>query len=193
MGPTTDLATAQTIADAVVGNITFADQSAAAQALQDFYRAAGDVGADAASQQLGTDAFANLTLPSVQELVDQSLQRVQGIVQTQRDIISTAVRNGVTNGSSASSIAADINETLLDPARANLIAITEGNRAYNAATTDSFQAAGIEQFNWNAYDDACEECVDLEEGSPYDLSDETPPDHPNCRCWQSAVIDTGSQ
>lgn len=192
MGPTTDLATAQTIADAVVGNINFADQSAAAQALQDFYRAAGDVGTDAASEQLGTDAFANLTLPSVQELVDQSLQRVQGIVQTQRDIISTAVRNGVTNGSSASSIAADINETLLDPARANLIAITEGNRAYSAATIDSYQAAGISQFDWVAYDDACPECLDLEGGSPYDVGDDIPPDHPSCRCYTTAVIDTGS-
>ena len=190
MGQTEDPAIAKTIADAVVSNINFANQAEAAQALKDFYSAVGSVGADAASAQLSTDALK--TLPSVQELIDASLQRVQGIVDTQRSIISTAVRDGVTNGSSAKTIADQINATLLDPQRAQLIAVTEGNRAYNAATTDSYLAAGIEQFNWNAYDDACEECLALEDGSPYDISDETPPDHPNCRCYQSAVIDTGS-
>ena len=189
MGPTDDPAIARTIADAVSSSITFADQDAAAQALKDFYTAAGGIGADAAGQQLGADVITSL--PSVQELVDASLQRVQGIVDTQRDIISTAVRDGVMNGSSAQTIAGQINETLLDPARSQLIAVTEGNRAYAAATIDSYQAAGISQFNWVAYDDACEECIALEEGSPYDVSDEIPPDHPNCRCYTTAVIDTG--
>ena len=141
MGPTDDPATARTIADAVAQNITFADQSQAAKALQDFYQAAGSIGADAAGEQLATDAIT--TLPSVQELIDASLQRVQGIVDTQRDIISTAVRDGVMNGSPASTIASQINDTLLDPARSQLIAVTEGNRAYAAGTIDSYRAAGI--------------------------------------------------
>lgn len=187
MGPTEDLATAKTIAAAAVsGNVSFKDQDAATSALKDFYTEAGNVGADAAAEQLHNSAIDNL--PSVQDLLDRAGITIKNITDTQMDQISTAVRDGLMNGDPASVIAGRINAGLLDEPRAQLIAVTEGNRAYNAATTDSYQAAGISQFNWNAYDDACPECLDLEAGSPYDVSDETPPDHPNCRCFQTAVI-----
>ena len=187
MGPTEDLGTAKTIARAAVsGNVTFADTAKATKALQDFYTEAGNVGADAASEQLHNASIDNL--PSVQDLLNKAHITIKNITDTQMDQISTAVRDGLMNGDPASVIAGRINAGLLDEPRAQLIAVTEGNRAYNAATTDSYQAAGISQFNWNAYDDACPECLDLEAGSPYEVSDDTPPDHPNCRCFQTAVI-----
>lgn len=186
MGPTTDAATAATIARAAVtGNVTFKDQPAAVQALKDFYTAAGDTGASAAAEQLGNDAISNL--PSVQELLDKAHITIKNITDTQMDQISTAVRDGVMNGSPASQIVTAIDSQLLDPAKSQVIAVTEGNRAYNAATTDSYAAAGITEFYWNAYDDACPACLDLEAGSPYPLDDETPPDHPNCRCFQTST------
>lgn len=188
-GPTDDPSMAATIASAAVsGNVYFADQSAATQALQDFYTAAGNIGADAASIQTGSVLD---NLPSVQELLDKAGITIKNITDTQMNQISTAVRDGLVNGSPATAIAQSINETLLDPARAQVIAVTEGNRAYSAATMDSYQAAGISQFNWVAYDDACPECLELEGGSPYDVGDDVPPDHPNCRCYTTAIIDTG--
>ncbi|MGB9152329.1 MAG: phage minor head protein [Alphaproteobacteria bacterium] len=187
MGPTTDLETAKTVARAAVsGNVTFADQAKATDILKEFYTQAGKVGAEAAGEQINADPIANL--PSVKELLDKAHLTIKNITDTQMDQISTAVKDGLMNGSPASVISDQINAGLLDASRADLIAVTEGNRAYNAATTDSFQAAGISQFNWNAYDDACPECLDLEAGSPYEVSDDTPPDHPNCRCFQTAVI-----
>jgi len=186
MGPTTDLATAKTIASAAVsGNVTFADQTVATNALKDFYTEAGKVGASAAGEQLQASPLDNL--PSVQTLLDKAGITIKNITDTQLDQISTAVRDGVLNGSSAADISSAINSTLLDPARANVIAVTEGNRAYAAATIDSYQAAGLSEYFWNAYDDACPECLDLEAGSPYPIGEETPPDHPNCRCWLSST------
>jgi SPP1 gp7 family putative phage head morphogenesis protein len=177
---------ASTIAHAAVtGNVTFADQPTAVQALKDFYTEAGKVGADAASSQLQASPLENL--PSVQTLLDKAGITIKNITDTQMNQISTAVRDGVLNGSSASTIADSINETLLDSARAQVIAVTEGNRAYNAATTDSYAAAGLTEFWWVAYDDACPECTELQDGSPYPLDDETPPDHPNCRCYQTST------
>ena len=186
MGPTTDIATASTIAHAAVtGNVTFAGQPTATQALKDFYTQAGKIGSSAAGEQLSASPLDNL--PSVQTLLDKAGITIKNITDTQLNQISTAVRDGVMNGSSAQTIADSINETLLDPARSQVIAVTEGNRAYNAATTDSYAAAGLTQFFWVAYDDACPECLEIEAGSPYDLSDETPPDHPNCRCYQTST------
>ena len=186
MGPTTDPATAKTIASAAVsGNVTFKDQAKATDALKDFYTQAGNVGADAAADQLKNDSITDL--PSVKDLLDKANITIKGITDSQMDQISTAVRDGLMNGSPASVIADNINATLLDAERAQLIAVTEGNRAYNAATTDSYQAAGISQFWWNAYDDACPECLEIEAGSPYPVDSDTPPDHPNCRCFQTST------
>ena len=170
----------KTAVAAAVGGHVSVDTTAAAKVLSDFYTEAGEL-----------QGVTLKDLPSVQQLIDTSLQRCQGIADTQRSQIVTAITDGINAGQPASAIASTINGVINDPARAQIIATTEGTTAYNAATTDSFVAAGISQFNWIAYDDACPECLELEAGSPYDVSDETPPDHVNCRCWQQAVIDTG--
>ena len=129
MGPTTDLGTAKTIARAAVsGNVTFADQAKATDILKEFYTQAGKVGAEAAGEQINADPIANL--PSVKELLDKAHLTIKNITDTQMDQISTAVRDGLMNGDPASVIAGRINAGLLDEPRAQLIAVTEGNRAF---------------------------------------------------------------
>ena len=67
--------------------------------------------------------------------------------------------------------------------RGDVIATTEANRAYSLAALDTYQSAGVTQWNWVAYDTACEACLDREANSPYDITDtDCPPEHPNCMC-----------
>jgi Papain fold toxin 1, glutamine deamidase len=69
-----------------------------------------------------------------------------------------------------------------------MIAIPETNRAYNAASIDTYQAAGLTEWEWVAYDEACDECSS-QEGN-HSIGDPYPPEHPNCRCGVSPVVDS---
>jgi SPP1 gp7 family putative phage head morphogenesis protein len=82
--------------------------------------------------------------------------------------------------SSQQEISASINSIINDPARADMIAITETNRAYNAATIDSYQAAGVTTWTWQAYEGACDICLSQE--GEHVMGDPYPPAHPLCRC-----------
>ena len=171
------------ISGAVKGNVRY-DTTAAAKQLQSMYQEAGQIGAETAAGQIGADTVLD-NLPSVQDLLDRASITVKNITDTQMSQISTTIENGIRSGLGSGDITEQITGIIGDPARAQLIAVTETNRAYNAATTDTFIANGITRFNWVAYDGACPECEELQAGSPYDVGDEVPPDHPNCRCWQS--------
>lgn len=65
--------------------------------------------------------------------------------------------------------------------RADTIAITETARSFNEGALDSYAAAGLPGWTWLAYEEACEECSDLD-GESFTYGDETPPAHPDCRC-----------
>ena len=111
---------------------------------------------------------------------------LDGIGQTSIDRIGNAIASGVSQGFPARTIASSVNAIIADPVRAMTIAVTESNRAYNLASVDQYAASGTKQFEWIAYDTACPECAALE--GVHDLSDDVPPEHPNCRCTVAAVV-----
>ena len=105
---------------------------------------------------------------------------VRGITDTTLSRMGDIIANGLEEGWSYRDISDGVGALIDDPARADVISITETNRAFNASAIDEYQAAEMPGWEWLAYDGACDEC-ELEAG-PHDFGDEYPPAHPNCRC-----------
>jgi SPP1 gp7 family putative phage head morphogenesis protein len=117
---------------------------------------------------------------------------ITGIKGTTIDRIGNLIGDGVAQGLPAKEIGKTINDFVNDPARAEMIAITETNRAYNEGAVDQYSQFGVSEWDWVAYDDACIDCLSIQDGSPYSTNDSqlVPPEHPNCRCTVNAVIST---
>lgn len=163
-------------ADAVAANVTF-DSSRAATMLSSLYTTAGDLGSKTAASSLGTDAVASR---STAQLLQDAGITLKGISDSAMGRMSNAIANGIAQGSSARDIGTAVNDIIIDPRRADVIATTEANRSFNAAFQDQLSAAGETQFDWITDGDPCPECADLE--GPQDLDVEPPPLHPNCQC-----------
>jgi SPP1 gp7 family putative phage head morphogenesis protein len=114
---------------------------------------------------------------------------LNGINQTTLDRISTAISDGLQNGQDARTIGSTVDAIIDNPTRADMITITETNRLYNAASVDSYQAAGCTQFTWVNDADPCPECIAL--AGVHSIGDDTPPEHPNCQCYITAILPSG--
>jgi len=170
---------------AVKSNISMSNAKAT-NVLKDIYTAGGAAGAKDAAQVVRSDAV--LAGKGLQNLLDKAGITIQGINDTTMTRISDSLLLGISQGMSARDIGTAIDLIINDPSRADIIAVTETNRAYNASAVDTYQSAGIEQFDWLAYDGACEECLDQELANPHDITDDYPPEHPSCRCTVAAVL-----
>ena len=106
---------------------------------------------------------------------------------TSYDRLGTQLADGIAVGLSPTKLASSIQDSLASPERSLTIALTEGSRAANAATMDSYQALGVAQIQWVAAD-PCEECdidgeiADVDGTFSNGLSADDIPVHPNCRC-----------
>jgi SPP1 gp7 family putative phage head morphogenesis protein len=114
------------------------------------------------------------------ELMRNAGVTVRGIEQTTLNRMGDVIAQGLEAGSTYQEISGNISTMLDNPARADIIAITETNRAFNASAIDEYKASGMEGWEWLAYAGACDICGD-EEG-PHDFGDDYPPAHPSCRC-----------
>ena len=85
-----------------------------------------------------------------------------------------------------------VQDVIEDPARAEMISNTEYARAMTEANLATYAENEVEELDWLAESDACEECKENEEASPIKAGDEWPngdvPCHPRCRCAISAHI-----
>ena len=107
---------------------------------------------------------------------------------TSYDRLGTQLADGIAVGLSPTKLAASIEDSLSNPERSLTIALTEGSRAANAATMDSYQALGVAQIQWVAADPDDEECdidgeiTDVDSEFSNGLTGDDLPVHPNCRC-----------
>ena len=138
------------------------------------------------------EAAAQVTSGGLNDLWDAAGITARGIGQTTLREIGTSIGAVIASGGTWRQASDAVQQVISDPARSDLIAITETNRAYVAASLDTYTANGADGFNWVAYDDACEECQAEEDANPHDLSDDGPPEHPSCRCTVEAVFADGS-
>lgn len=119
----------------------------------------------------------------LKELLDQADVTIKGLTDSAIDRMGNVLADGLARGDSFQTTAKAVTDIVADPARADVIANTEFARAMSAANVDTYAANGVEQVDWIAEDDACQACLDNEDGSPYDLGDApTVPEHPDCRC-----------
>lgn len=121
-------------------------------------------------------------------LLDEQGVVIQGMSDTTVDSIGEIISQGLAIGAPVDGVASRINEYVDNPDRAFLIAQTETSRAMIGGQADQYQQLGFSQFEWLAYDGACDLCLDEEDSNPHDFGDEQPPGHPSCRC---SIIGTG--
>ena len=105
---------------------------------------------------------------------------LRGISDTTLTRMSDAIANGLSNGDTHTQIASALDAITLDPARSDVIAITEASRGMNDAFIQTVADAGYSQWEWLTDADPCPECED--EAGLHDIGDDAPPEHPNCRC-----------
>lgn len=120
-------------------------------------------------------------------LLDDAGVTVQGIADTTLDRMGTLLADGAAKGLSVDELADQLHSLVNDPNRAYSIANTELARATSAATADTFEENGIEQWEWLVSDGACDECEAEADSGPRSLGDDQPPLHPSCRCAMTPV------
>ena len=184
--PLEDVAHMKAVAQGAVKSNISMSNAKATNVLKDIYTAGGTAGAKDAAQVVRSDAV--LAGKGLQNLLDKAGITIQGINDTTMTRISDSLFLGISQGMSARDIGTAIDLIINDPNRADIIAVTETNRAYNASAVDTYQSAGIEQFDWLAYDGACDDCSAQEDANPHDITDDYPPEHPSCRCTVAAVL-----
>lgn len=169
------MASPNSLADLAVAQGVRFDPAQASMALGNLYTDSADLAGG--TTQSVADLLANrgITLSGVS---DSSMQRM-----------SDAIANGLANGDTHTTIADAVNGIIADPARADVISITEGNRAYNDAFIQTLADAGETQFDWVNDDDPCDDCQGLL--GIHDITDDPPPEHPNCRCI-AVMVPAGS-
>jgi SPP1 gp7 family putative phage head morphogenesis protein len=119
---------------------------------------------------------------------------LRGISDTRANRIGRLIADGAARGAPVSEIAGDIADVMGDEAWAQMVAMTELNRAMTATTLDTYTENGIERCEWSVADgSACEECADLDGetadvGDSFSTGDDGPPAHPNCGCVLLPVI-----
>lgn len=174
---------------AVAQNVTL-DSAPMTKALTNLISDAGQLGNIGGSKQVQRIPLTKIG-PGLQARLDAVDAVTQGIGDTSLTRIRASIIDGITNGLSASDIADQINSVIADPYRADMIAITETNTAYNAAALDTYAQADVIGWDWIVYDGACQECLDGASNNPHPMSDgDVPSDssHPNCRCTITPVL-----
>ena len=106
---------------------------------------------------------------------------IQGISDTTVNSIGNKIAEGLANGAGVPEISSSISQYLGSSSRADLIATTEVARAQNEGQSQELQGMGFGQWEWMAYDGACDDCMGRD-GVIFDWGDPRPPEHPNCRC-----------
>ena len=159
------------------------------------YNAAITSAIEAAARQLAAEIETSATLPETfagNYLRDNSLSKLTGeIAETTKTRLRTAVADAFDAGGTADDIVAAIKSEMDDMSdkRANLIAQTEVNQAYNAGRAALAGAAGMSEKSWATESgDPCPTCTANEAQGwiPIDAffssGDAQPTAHPMCYC-----------
>ena len=129
-------------------------------------------------------------------LLDEQGVTIQSIASTRIDQLGAALADALENGDSPATLARAIRSLLTDPAWADLVAVTEINRAVSAATLATYRQMGVGAKSWmTAADDRvcptiCEpNAIDgaIPLTAAFNSGDTAPPGHPRCRCALDAA------
>ena len=129
---------------------------------------------------------------SLEKILSGAGITIKGIDRVGYERIGSALADSFALGLSPSRSAKLILDTISDPSRSLTIAITEGSRAQNFATRDTYNELGLEQWEWSA-NQPCDVCADNDGevrniGQAFSSGDDEPPAHPNCKCIMLPAI-----
>ena len=185
---TDGVASAKKVSSIVNNTVTSSikyDSAGMADALNALYETASKAGMASVSRGLGlTDAKAGGFIESV---LGGSESILSGIEATTIRLFTNAITSGIERNLTSEQITSAIDEAVNNTVRAEMIAMTEANRAYNAGILDAFTQAGVTQFNWVVQENGCKDCAEQEGVHDVD-TDVAPPLHPNCQCSIQQVV-----
>lgn len=136
------------------------------------------------------------------QLLDVSGVTIASITSNRLDELARALADAVGAGQSVDDLARVLRGILDDPQWAELVAVTEINRAISAATLDTYGQMGVEAKTWmTAADDrvcplVCEaNSIDgpIPLGALFTSGVAAPPGHPRCRCALDAATVTPAE
>lgn len=148
--------------------------------------------ADAARLALGNKADG----AGLARLLDESGVVIKSIAATRTNELGKVLADALEHGDSPQTLAKNLRTVLKDPEWADMVAVTEINRATSASTLISYAAMGVATKNWmTAADDrVCPQYCepngrdgDIPLNAVFNSGDQAPPAHPRCRC----AIDAG--
>jgi hypothetical protein len=120
-----------------------------------------------------------------------SLEKLTGgFTDETLDRLRNSLADAWDKGGSFNDMTAAIQDTFDDfsDSRAEMIAQTEGNDAYNEGRSALAEEAGMEEKSWETEDDPCDICIGNEGDGWIDIDDnfssgdDAPTAHPNCQC-----------
>ncbi|MEY8321823.1 minor capsid protein, partial [Lachnospiraceae bacterium 46-61] len=128
-----------------------------------------------------------------EELLENSLDRVSEMEKNTIEQVRKILAEGYQEGEGWKELKNKIEKIVKNPARAEMIAITELGHAYNTSTKNTYRGAGAKKVAWHASIDikTCDTCRSLH-GQVFDI-DNAPdnPAHPRCRCTWLPVFSEG--
>lgn len=137
-------------------------------------------------------------------LLEQGRASVKGINATIADRIGTVLADSLNSGDTYTTLSkkflADTitSKVVKNPLHAEMIAVTEMSRAFNASTVNNYTEFGVELVEWLAIDvGTCPICPanaaqgPIPLGQPFQSGETAPPAHPHCRCTLIPVVDEG--
>lgn len=140
-------------------------------------------------------------IPAAQALAGQWAKRyagdlIKGMTRTDKRRIGIILDEWIASGEAFPNLVTKINQVVLNPVRAKMIAATESTRAYAKGSQTAWALAGIEAHRWETANDelVCPFCGDELAGQTVLLGAyftggiDGPPAHPNCRCWTVPVF-----
>ena len=177
--------------------VTTAEKNVFAQALEDAITRAAD--------QLKADLKSDAVISGdkmTQYLEDHSLEKLTGDWNTETlSQLRNAVADSYSSGGTADDIEAALKATVskFSDYRAQMIAQTEVNDAYNYGRRQLADAAGMDEKAWDPDGEACEVCMEnvdagwipIDEDFP--SGDDGPTAHPNCDCSLSFRTSSGGE
>ncbi|MEO0852097.1 MAG: minor capsid protein [Cyanobacteria bacterium J06648_11] len=139
-----------------------------------------------------------IPIEAIASVADDSFDRLKRHGQTFANETTETLILGLSQGWGIRRIQKALRSRLgVAKGRAEAIARTETNRAFNNAATQRYIDAGMTGFIWiiTKDDRLCPYCAPRG-GRAYPLGAQSPPLHPNCRCsqlpWSQALIDSGA-
>ncbi|MEY8322120.1 minor capsid protein, partial [Lachnospiraceae bacterium 46-61] len=129
------------------------------------------------------------------ELRENSIDRVSEMEKNTIAQVRKVLAEGYQEGEDWQELKNKIEKIVKNPARAEMIAITELGFAYNMSTKNTYRKAGANKVAWHASIDirTCDTCRGLH-GQEFDI-DNAPsnPAHPRCRCtWLPVFSENGN-